>query len=525
MRCYLLLVAIFLTTACNGTSASPDTAPPDVFSAEGFRFPDVVAHEYSTPPPTDGTTPTGDIDPNDTDGDKISNKKEIELGLDPNNPDTDNDGIKDGQEVGDVNSPKDSDGDGKIDAKEPNNFDTDGDKKNDNVDSKDDDGECRKNGTKGPPRLFYQAIYLTNLHLTKACSPYKVLGHLWMISSAKLTTEAGVEIRFGPQAMLKAGNTGTKGVISLTGKSSNKVTLTADSKTPSKGYWRGVVVENGGWITFQQTLVSYAGYSTSANPASALYVKAADQIALSNSSFTNSSGFGVHAAFENTSPLPKVFSSFKNNKLTGLKVSAAIHLSHLGEIQAGNDFGAKGKGGAIHVFGTTVAKKASWVYTGVPYVFQEKGININADLSIAAGSEFVVREGTVITVGYTSQPKLKLLGTSGSRITFAPTSAVGGTWHGFMLHGGSHTLNYLTISGGGKANSQGVNSSLYVDKPADLVVKGTEIKNGTGYGVYYYRSSNGCPYTKTSGFSFSNIKGCKFYCLDDYNSPGTCMVK
>jgi len=45
-----------------------------------------------------------------------------------------------------------------------------------------------------------------------------------------------------------------------------------------------------------------------------------------------------------------------------------------------------------------------------------------------------------------------------------------------MLHGGVHTLNYLTIAGGGKANSQGVNSSLYVDKPADITAQGANIK-------------------------------------------------
>lgn len=529
MRSSLLLIAILVLTACSGTDSSSDAAPADTFLTEGFRFPDLIAHENSIPPPGDGGptdgTPAGDIDPNDTDGDKLTNQQELLLGLDPNNADTDNDGIPDGKEVGDVNNPKDSDGDGKIDAKEPDNFDTDGDKINDSQDKKDDDGDCRKGGTKGPPRLFYNAIYLQNLHLTKACSPYKVLGHLWFISGAKLTTQAGVEVRFGPKAVLKAGNNSTKGTLTITGSSGQPVVLTADHKTPSKGFWRGVVVENGGQISFLHTNVGYAGYSTSANPSSAVYIKTAEQISLSSSKFSSSAGYGVHAAFLGVTSSKKLFAAFKSNKFSGLTYSAALNLHHLGEIQSGNDFGTKGAGGEIHVAGTTVSKSASWVHSGVPYVFQEKTININADLSIAAGSEFVVKEGTVITVGYTSQPKLKIMGTSGSRVIFSPTKAIGGTWHGFMLHGGTHTLNYLTIAGGGKANSQGVNSSLYVDKPADLIAMGANIKDGTGYGVYYYRSSNGCPYTKTNGFSFSNISACKFFCLDDYNSPGACMVK
>ncbi len=528
MRYSLLLTSILLLAACSGTSESPDGGPADTFLTEGFRFPDTVAHENMVTPPTDGGPTdggsTGDIDPNDTDGDKIPNAKELALGLDPNNSDTDNDGIPDGKEVGDINNPKDSDGDGKIDAIEPDNFDSDGDKINDSQDKKDEDGECRKGGSKGPPRLFYNAIYLQPLHLTKACSPYKVLGHLWLISGAKLTSQAGVEVRFGPGAVLKAGNNSTKGHINLTGQSGQVVKLTADSKTPKKGYWRGVVVENGGEIGLQHTDIAYAGFSTSANPSSTVYIKLAEKIALSNSAFSSTSGYGLHAAFEKAGG-KKLFSVFKNNKFSGLKYSAAVNLRHLGEIEAGNDFGKKGAGGEIHVHGTTLTKSATWVKTGVPFVLQEKTLNINADLTVSAGSEFIVKEGTVITVGYTSQPKVRLLGSPSSRITFTPVKAIGGSWHGLMLHGGSHTFHHVTIAGGGKANSQGINSSLYVDKPADVAVKGAQIKDGTGYGVYYYRSSNGCPYTKTNGFSFSKIVGCKFYCLDDYNSPGTCMVK
>jgi hypothetical protein len=52
----------------------------------------------------------------DSDGDGISDKDEIRLGLNPNSKDSDGDGISDGDEVGDVNNPKDSDGDGIIDA-------------------------------------------------------------------------------------------------------------------------------------------------------------------------------------------------------------------------------------------------------------------------------------------------------------------------------------------------------------------------------------------------------------------------
>ena len=71
----------------------------------------------------------------DTDGDGLTNRQEIELGTDPQNPDTDGDGLLDGDEVQRGTDPlnPDSDGDGLLDGDEvqrgtdPLKSDTDGD--------------------------------------------------------------------------------------------------------------------------------------------------------------------------------------------------------------------------------------------------------------------------------------------------------------------------------------------------------------------------------------------------------------
>lgn len=69
-----------------------------------------------------GGTDAGTTDPNDPDGDGLTNEEEGKLGTDPNKKDTDGDGIDDGVEVGtDRNNPKDTDGDGVIDALDPTN--------------------------------------------------------------------------------------------------------------------------------------------------------------------------------------------------------------------------------------------------------------------------------------------------------------------------------------------------------------------------------------------------------------------
>ena len=60
----------------------------------------------------------------DSDGDGISDEREIELGLNPNSTDSDGDGILDKVEIGDIDNPTDTDGDGIIDALD---LDSDGD--------------------------------------------------------------------------------------------------------------------------------------------------------------------------------------------------------------------------------------------------------------------------------------------------------------------------------------------------------------------------------------------------------------
>ncbi len=78
--------------------------------------------------------------PDDDDGDGLTNVDEILLGTNPTQRDTDGDGVEDLPEVGDVSQPRDADCDGLIDAIESNSADTDGDGTPDEIDFDDNDG-------------------------------------------------------------------------------------------------------------------------------------------------------------------------------------------------------------------------------------------------------------------------------------------------------------------------------------------------------------------------------------------------
>lgn len=67
-------------------------------------------------------------EPVDTDGDGITDAREMELGTDPNSADTDGDGLTDGDEVNEYNTDPmnaDTDGDGLSDGDEVNSYNTD----------------------------------------------------------------------------------------------------------------------------------------------------------------------------------------------------------------------------------------------------------------------------------------------------------------------------------------------------------------------------------------------------------------
>ena len=88
----------------------------------------------------DGTVDELDADLQDTDGDGLTDADEATLGTDPNNKDTDGDGEDDKTEVGsNVYSPKDTDGDGKNDAIESDDADADNDGVVNELDADDND--------------------------------------------------------------------------------------------------------------------------------------------------------------------------------------------------------------------------------------------------------------------------------------------------------------------------------------------------------------------------------------------------
>jgi hypothetical protein len=515
---FSLLAAVALLAggcSCTGRSEGGDDGggADDLGPYEGLLFPDTT--------PGDGAA-DGPVDPDDWDGDGVLNDVEKQLGTDPNNKDSDNDGIDDNQEIGDSANPTDGDGDGKIDALEPGNFDSDMDTIPDDQDQDDTDGPC---GT--VQRLFIFATLDQDTILSKSCSPYKVLGSLTVKNGATLTVKQDVTVVFGPKALLIIGDTQTKASLRLEGTSvygvEHPVLLTADTDQPAKGFWRGVVVENGDAVYATHATVSYAGGATgSADEKALVLVKSADSITLSACTLSQGSGYGLHAAFAK-SGTDKLFGAFKNNSFTGVDHAVALDIRHLGEIEGGNDFGSEGAGGEIRVSGSKVDQNAAWAAHGVPYVFEEQTIDVDADLNIQGGAKLIVADNTVINVGYNSTGRLAAVGTSSEPVVLTTASGNADSWQGVVLSSGQNSLQHLKVVGAGHVSWTGTDAAIYVSVYASYLVKGVVVENSSGYGVFINHNESGCSLVPTAEFSFNGtIAKCPLFCTDD--SGGNCLT-
>jgi hypothetical protein len=517
----LLLGTLILgVVACGGSGATSDGGLKDGSRGETISFVDSWA-------PVDLLPPDRFVDPNDTDGDGLANDIERQLGTDPSLADTDNDGVDDATEVGDPSAPTDSDSDGKIDALEPDNFDSDMDEVPDQQDSVDTDGMCGE-----VKRLLINETLDTNTTLDADCSPYKVLGTLKMINGAELTAMAGVTITFGPTAVLQIGDSTSSGGLVLAGSSEGfqtfPVTLTADSQSPSPGYWRGVVVVQGAGISFNWATVSWAGGNTgSSDPKASVLVKSANAVSILNSTFENGQGYGLHAAFS-VSP-SQLFQGFKENTFKDLDHALALHITHLAEItsEQANDFGTEGAGGEIHVHGGELDQAATWDNPGVPFifgvlgVFGEETITIGAELKMNPGLKLVFLPNSVFMVNDSGQ--LEASGETGSPITFTTASGNAGSWQGLLMMSGLSTLSDVLAMGAGHPTSLPSDAAIYVDRDSFVFASQVAIANSSGKGAYFYMQAPGCSMLPTTGFTFSNVAGCTIYCQDD-DQPGICLT-
>ncbi|MDQ6891116.1 MAG: right-handed parallel beta-helix repeat-containing protein [Acidobacteriota bacterium] len=333
---------------------------------------------------------------------------------------------------------------------------------------------------------------------TTAGSPYIVTADVTVENNGTLPTltiQAGVTVKFNSGTKLNIG-TNYPGSLQAVGTSGSPITFTANTASPTNGYWAGIRLNaNTTSTTITYATVRYGGQNngnyfgnisiTGSNPT-------IDNVTLQNSNdsgirvvsgnptMTNctlsSNGWGL-VAFAGAPSLST--STLSTNTYGGIYLATPTTLS-LQTVTISSNTGYAISQDAKVTLGTvtgltatsnttdgievrtgTIDTSTTWQNVGLPYIVTgtvtvEKSGSPLPTLTIAAGTTVKFAAATTLQVGLNYPGSLQAVGTSGSPITFTANtgSPSNGYWYGIRLYANttSTSLTYATIKYGGLAN-------------------------------------------------------------------------
>jgi parallel beta-helix repeat protein len=324
-----------------------------------------------------------------------------------------------------------------------------------------------------------------NTTWTLAASPYIVTGDVSVgsVSLPKpvLTIEAGVTIKFNAGRKLSIGwGGGGNGELQAVGTATQPITFTANTGTPSAGYWSGIWFSDPGASSSQLTYatVSYAGVTGNWG---GIRIDTSSPT-IRNTTVQNCAHSGI--TILNTSN-PFIADTTLTSNPTGLSISYPGSAS-LQNFTIANSSGyaisadarttlgtisgltATGNGtNGIELRPNTVDLNTTWKNTGLPYVMTYGDVTVGRVslpkpvLTIEAGVTVKFNAGRKLAIGWIgANGELQAVGTATQPITFTANTGTpsAGYWtgiHFFDTGASSSQLTYATVSYGGVTGNWG----------------------------------------------------------------------
>lgn len=327
-----------------------------------------------------------------------------------------------------------------------------------------------------------------------AGSPYIVSDSHLIGGDAVVTIEAGVQVRFNAGAMLTV-NSDTSGGLIVNGTEGNKVVFTANSATPTPGFWN--CIYSYGWsanlVQIDHAIFEYGGSSD------AIFYASQGNTQFTNCIFRYSANYAIYCQL-NTNL------SVSGSTFTGNAMTVSLEANDMKALGTGNQYIAN-TDNRIHCRGGTIYDSSTWINQATPiYVTGNINDSYNGGevqtTNIAYGSVLEFASGTGFITNYSSS------GVNGgilqaTGVTFRGEQATAGFWMGlnFQSYTGPHLLSGCTISDAGTNNGQ----AIYI-QCTNSTITGCTISNCAGVGVYY---ESGC----MASLSANTITGCGSYPL------------
>jgi flagellar hook assembly protein FlgD len=325
-------------------------------------------------------------------------------------------------------------------------------------------------------------------------------GVVWAVT-ADTTVGAGATLTIDPGVTVKAGQhqlITVSGTLSAVGTAASPIVFTANTASPTAGYWKGLSFTSGAAPSASQlsyVTVSYGGYYNNGDIALSgcsptldhvtltssstwgLWVSGAGTtVTVTNSSIANNAGVGMEVV--SGGGLSVSNSSVTNNGYAMAASPGTRLLSLSGLTVSGNGGGAWD---SVFYRGGTISSNEAW-HSGVVWA-------VTADTTVGAGATLTIDPGVTVKASQHQlimvSGTLSAVGTAASPIVFTANTAspTAGYWKGLSFTAGAgpsaSQLSYVTVSYGGYYINGDVALSGSAPSLDHLV-----LTNSSSYGLY-----------------------------------------
>lgn len=279
--------------------------------------------------------------------------------------------------------------------------------------------------------------------------------------SDEVILEAGATLLLGEGAGLKIDN----GAFNADGAAGNPILIQGAQETP--GYWEALVFNSNTPLNrLSHTTLSHGGkadsFGFSGNTPANVVVTDEGQLAVEDSAFTESAGFGLYLREES------VLSSFSSNVFAGNEGAPLYLYSHqLGWLDEATDYDGDtveslNADAFVHVEGSTTQTAQTWRDLDLPYRFfgfhYIEMSSATDTVTLLPGTTLEFADGAGLRV---NEGALSAVGDASDLIVFQGAVATPGYWEAivFDANNPANEIAFADIAHGGKGDSFGFSGS------------------------------------------------------------------
>ncbi|NCC33930.1 MAG: right-handed parallel beta-helix repeat-containing protein, partial [Chloroflexia bacterium] len=153
---------------------------------------------------------------------------------------------------------------------------------------------------------------LTDLLLSPAGNPFRIIGNTTITATTTMTVEAGVHVEFGQTIGLWF-----NGTLHAVGTPTSPITFTGSTETSN--WWRGLYVQNAGSARLRYATIAYGGYWDSMG----IVKSGTGSLDLQHSTIRNIAGDGLRVS-EGSSSFTSANTTFSNNSRYGVNLGINV---------------------------------------------------------------------------------------------------------------------------------------------------------------------------------------------------------